>query len=209
MQTSGLVLVEQWSTELVLTQEVTLRAQLPTSPADGGEFPARHLVTTVKQPGQGRAAFRSAVRETEFRGEYYGVSSSLAPSDYTDKWMETPKDFQKSLNQERAEKLAQGAIKTATGRDSVWKGGYSGRYKGPAVADYHLRENIGKKKVSETDMLDRIYRESKALFVGTIYEHCFTIYHDQLKIIRCKEGVEHMKKIGMWPYLLKNVKSYT
>lgn len=30
---------------------------VPTSPENGGTFPPRHSVTTVKQPGRGRAAF--------------------------------------------------------------------------------------------------------------------------------------------------------
>lgn len=123
--------------------------------------------------------------------------------------METPKDFQKSLDHEKADKLAVGAIKTPTGRDSVWKGGYAGRYPDPVVADQKLREEVGKKKVNVVfDLIDHIWRESKAVMAGTIYENCFTIYHDHLKIMWCKEGVEYMKRIGMWPHLLKIVKPY-
>lgn len=117
--------------------------------------------------------------------------------------MESPKDFQKSLNHEKADKFAVGAIKTPTGRDSVWKGGYAGRYPNPAEAHQKLREAVGKTKVNVIDLIDHIWRESKALFAGTIYENCFTIYHDHLKVMWCKEGIEYMKEIGMWPHLLK------
>lgn len=182
---------------------------VPTSPADGGAFPPRHSVTTVKQPGQGRALFGSSVRETVFRsGQYYGVSALLQPFDYTDKWIETPKDFQKSLDHEWADKLAQGKINTPTGKDSVWRGGYARRYADPVVADQKLREAVGKKKVNIKDMIDHIWRESKALFAGTRYEKCFTIYHDHLKLMWGKEGVAYMKQIGMWPHMLKIEKPY-
>lgn len=83
-----------------------------------------------------------------------------------------------------------------------------GRYPDPAVADQKLRENVGKKKVNVTDMIDHIWQQSRALFAGTIYAKCFTIYHDHLKIMWCKEGVDYMKKIGMWPQFFKIVKPY-
>jgi len=57
-------------------------------------------------------------------------------------------------------------------------------------------------------MLDHIWSESKALFTGSPYEKCFTIYHDHLKLMWGKEGIDHMKNIGMWPHMLKITQPY-
>ena len=99
-------------------------------------------------------------------GTFEGVK--CLPFNYSDREMRSIPNFEKDLLEEKNKKLALGEIKTPSGRESVWKGGYEKRY--GSSWESELKTAVEKTKLSMKDMIDHMIAESeKVLLLLRIY----------------------------------------
>lgn len=171
----------------------------PTTEDAGGTFPPEYYRIAFKYPSQGRFCFAAALTET-IDGTLTGVKPPIF--DYTGKNIVTLKTWNGLMSIEFAQKVNEGEKKTPTGRESVWKGGYLKRY-GMDEGTKLCSEFVGRKNVKVIDLIDYIWDTAVAHFDGTVYQDCFSIYHDHLVLMWSKEGIDHMKNIGMWDHIIK------
>lgn len=98
-------------------------------------------------------------------GTFEGVK--CFPFNYSDREMRSIPNFEKDLLEEKNKKLALGKIKTPSGRESVWKGGYETRY--GVIWEAELKKAVEKTKLSMKDMIDHMISESeKVLFLNIL-----------------------------------------
>jgi hypothetical protein len=116
-------------------------------------------------------------------------------------------NYEKDLKDEMNDKFVKGEIPTKTGKDSIWKGGYLGRYPPAKFGDDRWKDEV-EKAISNTKcnikhMIDHIITESKKVYEGTPEENTFFIYHDHLVLMWEKEAINYMKDIGWYDRFIK------
>lgn len=172
---------------------------VPTKKEDGGVF-AKKLDRPVPKFSQEARFLLGAAVGTDLNGEYYGMKPAVL--DYSMKEICTEKKIRQQIAVELHNKKQIGNIPTkARQKQSVWFGGYKKRY--PEDWYVRVRAVVEKNYLPINAYIDHIWAESKAVYFGTIYEKCFSIYHDHLTLFWAKETVDYMKKIGMWRHVIK------
>ena len=161
----------------------------PTAPADGGVFPPRKPVTTVKFPGEARGAFGVAMRKKADNPEAMeGIR--CAPFFYTGKKIVGLNEYQLVRDAEQA------SVRTKKGQWGKEGAGYKERYGDEWEAALDKKCQSSLKTVPITVLIDHIIEESKKVYAGTEAEDRFLIYHDGLSQLWEKGAVDYLKKIG-------------
>jgi hypothetical protein len=166
--------------------------------AADGKLGEKRRRVTLKFEEEARTLLGLAVRPgTDGKAE----ATTLPAFDYTSKIVVGRTEFERKVEEELANKLTQGNIPTATGKKSVWFGGYSQRF-GEEAREKATQE-VSKKYCNVCRLIDHIYEQSKVAFVGTEMEDKYMVYHDHLLRCRKKGSIAYMKQIGLWDHLIK------
>ena len=107
---------------------------------------------------------------------------------------------------ELASKLTEGEKKTKTGNNSIWKGGYPGRYKDNWRAE--VEKVVNKKSCCITEMIDHMIAESTAVYAGTEFANSFMIYHDALTLLWEAKAREYIREKGFTDRFIHIIREY-
>jgi len=162
----------------------------PCLPEDGGKFPDKKLETVPKFGNEARALAGVGVHTVH--GQIEGFKTDVY--NYTERKVVGAKTFEAEMQKEIAR-----AKKEWTQKGNG--NGYEGEY-GPTYRT-QVKAAVDKKHRNCNELIDFIWEQSKAAFKGTNRENTFTICHDHLITMWTKEGIEHMKSIGMWKHIFR------
>ena len=77
------------------------------------------------------------------------VGVKCTPFNYTGRVIRSMPNYEKDLKDEMNDKFVKGEIPTKTGKDSIWKGGYLGRYPPAKFGDDRWKDEV-EKAISNT-----------------------------------------------------------
>jgi hypothetical protein len=157
----------------------------PASPADGGVFPEKSPITTVKFPGEARGLFGCAVRR-EADGSLVGVKA--VPFQYTGRTVVGFKTFEQYLRTELNRVKPLRSIWGAVGH------GYPERY-GPGY-EVQLRAEVNKKYCCIKELIDHAIEQSTAIYANTVHANTFFIFHDALSTWWENEAQVYIAQLG-------------
>ena len=167
-------------------------------PAMNGRFPEHIFMRSTKFTQEGRGCFGTATRVNP-DDSLEGIK--LPIFDYTGKEVVSMGKWDKMFELEKAEKIVEGNKPTPTGKQSIWFGGYEGRY--GARWQEECEKAASRNYCCVTELVEYMVREAKALYVGTDMADSFVIYHDHLKVMWEKRCIDWMKQKDYWKHFIK------
>jgi hypothetical protein len=172
---------------------------LVCDPDDGGVFPPKMPITSMKYPGEARVCAGACMYKVPegTPGRYEGFKGvTLSVYDYTGKQVVGVKAYEKACAAELARVM---------NMKGCWlnKGGYKGRY--PETWKEELDLVVKKTLCPITDIMDHVVRESTAAYAGTNHAADFMIFHDGLSAWWEVEAQAHMATLGFKDRQIKNI----